>query len=215
MARDYNSRRAAARKNQAPQQFLVVVMSFLLGYMTATVMDIKSLSEWVSTQVLSPKDHTETPRPVAQKAHQEQPKPKFEFYTLLSDEDKAKSRIHTPPPAPKQAPVAQTAKTVATTAVKTAEVKVAEGRPLQPIQPKLAGRSYVIQVAAFKWRKDAEQMKGMLILKGYNVSVVSVTNARGNWFRVIVGPYTDKSQATNAQQVLARQERLKGIVNPA
>ena len=58
-------------------------------------------------------------------------------------------------------------------------------------------------------------MKGLLILKGFDVHVVPVTHARGNWFRVVVGPYPNRDLAQKAQLTLARNARLNGMVTSA
>ncbi|HHT0592103.1 TPA: SPOR domain-containing protein [Legionella anisa] len=75
---------------------------------------------------------------------------------------------------------------------------------------------FLVQVASFKARKDAEQMKGTLILKGFSVYIVPVSHAtKGNWFRVVVGPYPNRALAQQAQMILARNEHLNGMVTSA
>ncbi|KTC80391.1 Sporulation domain-containing protein [Legionella cherrii] len=72
---------------------------------------------------------------------------------------------------------------------------------------------FLVQVASFKARKDAEQMKGSLILKGFGAYIIPVSHpVKGNWFRVVVGPYSNRALAQQAQVTLARNERLNGMV---
>ncbi|KTD09055.1 Sporulation domain-containing protein [Legionella gratiana] len=73
--------------------------------------------------------------------------------------------------------------------------------------------NYLVQVASFKARQDAEHMKGTLILKGFSVYIIPVSHpTKGNWFRVVVGPYANRGLAQQAQVNLARNERLNGMV---
>ena len=86
MARDYGTRRTARQRRAAPQQLLVVAVTFLLGYLTASYFDIETVSHWLNTQVLA--SHEAKPAPIKSVAQNSQltPKPKFEFYTLLANE---------------------------------------------------------------------------------------------------------------------------------
>ncbi len=85
MAKDYGNRRAA-RRNRGPHQFLVIIVTFLFGYITASFLDVQTISQWVNTQVLAQHDDEKAPTKVAQEHKQVPPKPKFEFYTLLANE---------------------------------------------------------------------------------------------------------------------------------
>lgn len=85
MAKDYGNRRTS-RRNKGPHQFLVIIVTFLFGYLTASFFDIQMISQWVSTQVLAHYDAEKAPTKVIQEHKQVPPKPKFEFYTLLANE---------------------------------------------------------------------------------------------------------------------------------
>lgn len=240
MARDYGNKRSTRQKGGAPQQFLVIIVTFILGYLTASVFDVATIGQWLNNQVL---EHEAKKAPVAAKTEPQQvqaqakPKQKFEFYTLLANEKGASQPAATNPAGnnaaatatttavkttPAQATPTATGTAAVTTAVNNsvkprvdnkqhATVKVAEGKPLAPT-PAAARGNFSVQVAAFKARQDAEHMKGLLILKGFDVAVVPVTNARGNWFRVVVGPYANRVLAQKAQISLAKNERLRGMV---
>lgn len=213
MARDYGHRRPARRNNQ-PNLFLVVIVTFVMGYATASFMDIEKLGHWAASKLQTElQEKPEASKPV--KAAQLPAKPKFEFYTLLTNEKVPVSQASSAArastaPAVNNSQAAVAAQAVARQSKTSAIVEVAEGRPLAPT-PVVKG-GYLVQVASFKYRKDAEHLKGNLILKGYDVQVVPVSQARGNWFRVVIGPYANRTMAQQAQGTLAKNERLKGMI---
>lgn len=235
MARDYGNKRSSRQRGGAPHQFLVIIVTFLLGYLTASFFDVQTVSNWMNTQVLAHHDVKQEPVKAEAQHAKLPPKPKFEFYTLLANEKGAtqpNAGTNTAAAA-HQAQTASTATTPATgrEAVVTAAnnslksnallnsrqnpvVKVAEGKPLKNTAPANKG-GYLVQVASFKARQDAEHMKGLLILKGFDVNVVPISQAHGNWFRVVVGPYANRVQAQKAQSTLAKTERLRGMVRSA
>jgi cell division protein FtsN len=230
MARQYGNKRSSRQRGSVPQQFLVVIVTFLLGYLTASVFDVGTISHWINTQVLAYQQEKQQPVKAEKQQAQLPPKPKFEFYTLLANEKVAgtttQSNANGRPVRPSAA--ASATQAASTAAVTTAAVhhatkqplnsqqripaKVAEARPSSSAQ--VSKGAYLVQVASFKARQDAEHMKGMLILKGFNVNVVP-TQARGGWFRVVVGPYSNRALAQKAQETLARNERLRGMVTSA
>lgn len=225
MAKDYGSRRSPARRgNSAPHQLLVITVTFLLGYLTASIWDVDTVGRWVNKQIAQ--EHGLQQQPEKPKPKQEAvlPKPKFEFYTLLANEKGGRSAAanqHF-----KTAPAASTAAASSANAARSLAVqphlakpasevpKVAEAKPV--LTKPLSKGNYVVQVASFKARNDAEHMKGLLTLKGFEVTVVPIsTPAQGAWFRVIIGPYPNRILAQKAQVILAKTQRINGMVRSA
>ncbi len=63
--------------------------------------------------------------------------------------------------------------------------------------------SYSIQAGSFKTAAQAEQRLVELTLLGLNPSVGEVTNADGGkWHRVLLGPFTSRSQMSSARSVI-------------
>ncbi len=64
--------------------------------------------------------------------------------------------------------------------------------------------SYLVQVAAYKNRKDAEDLKNKLAVRGYSAAISEVTlNGKDTWFRVRIGHHLDKEAASQvANQLL-------------
>ncbi len=243
MAREYGSRRSARRGgNSLPQQVLVMIVTFVLGYFTASIFDINALSHWMTTQILENHEPPQNLVKAQSKKEQVLPKQKFEFYTLLANEkgvgasqvtvnNNSSSAISTSANAAAVAaqgtvgarnpqmthPTITSAATTRVAANQSAQIKPANVLTARPITSSSSrSNNYVVQVASFKARNDAEHMKGLLILKGFEVSVVSVTTPnQGNWFRVLIGPYPNRTLAQKAQVILAKTQRLNGMVRTA
>ena len=88
------------------------------------------------------------------------------------------------------------------TEVKPAHVKVYESTPKDPTKK----TSHVLQVASFKSERDAKELQSKLIKKKLaNVQVTQSTAESGSiWFRVMVGPFQNRSMLNKAQDVLVQ-----------
>lgn len=226
MAREYGNRRSSRSRANTSQQFLVITVAFLLGYLTASFLNIEMIGDWLNTQVLAHQEaKKQSVQPEAQRAVIP-PKPKFEFYTLLANEKVPSSQSGTHAAATQSAAVATTSATNSATGTlavvaakpnapkmqqQPAAIKAVEAKA---VTPHTEGKgNYLVQVASFKARNDAEHMKGLLTLKGFNVYIVPVSHAvKGNWFRVVVGPYPSRVLAQQAQMTLAKNEHLHGMI---
>ena len=94
MAKEYNNRRSPRSRNSAPRQLMVIAVTFLLGYMAASYFDVEAISKWVNAQVLA--HHEMKKEPIKSQAQAAiPPKPKFEFYTLLTNEKAPGSQAST------------------------------------------------------------------------------------------------------------------------
>lgn len=105
-----------------------------------------------------------------------------------------------------------------TTARSTMPV-VSQPRVMKPviIQPNTAtatvNATFMIQIAAFNRRADAESMKASLLLKGFDASVMAYDARPGvHWFRVVIGPYHNKAEVDRIQTSLLQRHHIRGIV---
>lgn len=225
MAKDYGRRKPVRQKSSASKQFFWILASFLVGYLTATVFDFTSLSTWVNSNILAKKEEQKPASAiVAKKA--ETPKPKFEFYTLLAKDQSGPARLPPPvatipakplvQPVPNQAVAVtnsppSTVQVAKATVVGAVPIPVKDAKAIASITPANKG-AYLIQVASFKNRQDAERMKATLTLKGFDVSIATASQQNVNWFRVIVGPFGSRIQAEKTQVNLAHNERIHGMI---
>ena len=132
----------------------------------------------------------------------------------------------TPPPA--AAAPSATASTASQTPAATPATAPGAADPAAALQAALAaeersrkaspppvvgkGERYVIQVAAYRNRADADQQRAALALLGLSARVEQVTiDQTQTWYRVRLGPYGDPQAAQAAQRTLKGQG-LNGVV---
>ncbi|MCD4866253.1 SPOR domain-containing protein [Pseudomonas sp. PLB05] len=143
-------------------------------------------------------------------------KPKYDFYTLLPE-----SEVIVPPDAVPRTPAAKP-----TTPAKPD----AAATPAQPGQPTTATPStpgtapgqpaatppkeattkaqppvtlFFLQAGSFRTQADADRVRAQIIMLGQDVRVESGKVKDDTWYRVLVGPYSDRDQLTQAQKQLA------------
>jgi len=95
-------------------------------------------------------------------------KPRFEFYTILSELE-----VFVPEPEIEDKPV--------------------NSHP-KPADTPTSGKKYLLQAGSFKNREDAERLKANLALLGVQASIQSVTINSDSWHRVRIGPFNNNSQ---------------------
>lgn len=220
MAKDYVSRRRQTRQRpNTPKRLLAIISAFLCGYLVATVFDFTSLTTWVNKNFIANKNGGSEEVRVA---HKEAPKPKFEFYTLLSKDSSVPPTVNrglpqtaTKPVTPQPQPGTVTAQVVtpatviaASHATKAASIPDNKATVAAPV-----GReSYLIQIASFNKRQDAEHLKASLVLRGFNVFVSSIQRQTVIWYRVTIGPFNSRMDAEKAQIVVRQSEHMNGII---
>lgn len=143
-------------------------------------------------------------------------KPKYDFYTLLPE-----SEVIVPPDAVPRNPAAKP-----TTPAKPD----AAATPAQPGQPATATPAtpattagqptatppkeattkaqppvtlFFLQAGSFRTQADADRVRAQIIMLGQDVRVESGKVKDDTWYRVLVGPYSDRDQLTQAQKQLA------------
>lgn len=227
-------RRNASRK-AALKQWSTAFVSLIFGYLLAAVCDINTVNKWFNQYALN-----KTPAPKEVVKNEPPPKPKLEFYTLLTKEGEvvASSEVAAIPSSSDKAiqsaattsvvsnsiasnSVAGTTVDKSTTVIATAPTPVVTATPAsvqpptptKPVEPIIDRKNaFLVQVAAFKNRRDAEKLQANLILKGFDVSLTTVNQPTGNWYRVVMGPFSSREQAQKAQTSMARSERIMGMI---
>ena len=136
-------------------------------------------------------------------------KPKYDFYTLLPE-----SEVIVPPDAvpEKTPPTPQTAPVVPVTPAEAAKIDTARAQaalsgvtppPAPPVIKAAAVTKFFLQAGSFRKQADAERVRAQIILLGQTATVEAGTVKDETWYRVLVGPFTNRDQLTVAQKQLA------------
>ena len=214
MAKDYGKKRMVRPSSGVLRHLAWVLSSFLIGYLSASFVDIKTVNAFLNEKLF-----TKQGVPIAKNSAPEAlplPKPKFEFYTLLTNEHTAPVSVVAAVPnvlpgkSLESAMLKNEAPAVSTDAV----IPIADASVATRVSVShgLAKNGYLIQVASFRKRQDAARMKASLTLKGFDVIIASVTQQQTNWHRVMIGPFASRVQAEKAQGAIARSEHIIGMI---
>jgi cell division protein FtsN len=234
---NYGKKNATRRSSGLSGQLVLILCAFIVGYYCSN-MDFSKLSHWLKTTVLAEQQPQLIAKPREQQANL--PKPKFEFYTLLANGQSAvdtskpavtqassnvQSALNVQPAANNVqiSSANQGATPAKNNTVTPIDLTVTQKLPLHaPLTAALETKAsnpvvmpkdtYLIQVGSFKNLHEAERMKAALILKGFEVRVVAVSQQRMNWYRVNIGPFASRSQALKAQSEFARSEHITGMI---
>lgn len=215
MAKDYRKKNSPRHSGSVSRQLLLVLVCFLSGYFSATMFDLNSVMTWLNAQVLA--QHTAQPvaKPAVQPA--QLPKPKFEFYTLLTNDHAAPTQ-----PVNNTASVASAA-TSALPPAPTAPIDLTLNKaqtspetPTHSVENKpMTGstkNAFLVQLGSFKSKQEADRIKATLSLKGFPITVVTVSQKNVTWYRVMTGPYPSRMEAEKAQLSIAKSEHLMGMI---
>ncbi len=150
---------------------------------------------------------TEASKP-AQATPQQPVKPKYDFYTLLPE-----SEVIVPPEAvPEKTPPVPAQPVTPVTPAEAAKIDTARAQaallgqtppPPPPVIKPAATTQYFLQAGSFRKQADADKVRAQIILLGQSVKVESGTVKDETWYRVLVGPFSNREQLTGAQKQLA------------
>jgi cell division protein FtsN len=136
-------------------------------------------------------------------------KPKYDFYTLLPE-----SEVIVPPDAvpEKTLPTPQPVPVTPVTPAEAAKIDTARAQaalagitppPAPPVSKAAPVTKFFLQAGSFRKEADADKVRAQIILLGQAVSVESGTVKDETWYRVLVGPFSNREQLTTAQKQLA------------
>ena len=133
-------------------------------------------------------------------------KPKFEFYTLLSESEvivpaeALPEKTPPPPPPPTKVEVEAAKKADAARAQAILEGKTP---PPAPVVKKEENIKFYLQAGSFPERAKAESVRAQLLLTGQDVRIESGQIGDKTWYRVMVGPFVSREQLAKAQKQLS------------
>ena len=157
-------------------------------------------------------DAVKRPKETAQKskpAEPATPKPKYDFYTLLPETEVIVPPEPVKPPPTKPAPKPVTPQEAARIDTQRAEMAL-QGKVPPPAPPVItsaapAGSSqFFLQAGSFPTQAQAESVRAQITLLGQIARLESGTVGDRTWHRVLVGPFSNREQMGQAQQILTR-----------
>ncbi|HEX5792260.1 MAG TPA: SPOR domain-containing protein [Rheinheimera sp.] len=113
-------------------------------------------------------------------------------------------------PAQATAPAAKTVKKEELPAKPTAEpyqyIKELENKEVKvEVTEQQAGGPYQMQCGSFRAQQQAETMKAQIAFAGFASQIRRTEGSNGVWYRVVLGPYESKRQATADRNRLRQQ----------
>lgn len=131
-------------------------------------------------------------KPSKEQAAPAESKPRFDFYTLLEENE-----VKVPKPKTQQTRVRDSG-------AEQTQKTVDHSDPSSNLV-------YILQAASFRDAAEAERLRAQLMLANLDVKVEAASDNRGTWHRVIVGPYSSRSKMAKAREILA-DHRLMPLV---
>jgi cell division protein FtsN len=134
-------------------------------------------------------------------------KPKYDFYTLLPE-----SEVIVPPEAvPEKTPPVPAQPVTPVTPTEAAKIDTARAQaalsgqvpPPPPVVKPAATTQFYLQAGSFRKQADADKVRAQIILLGQAVQVESGMVKEETWYRVLVGPFSNREQLTAAQKMLS------------
>ncbi len=72
---------------------------------------------------------------------------------------------------------------------------------------------FIIQVASFRKREQADALKAKLALSGFESKIQSIKIGSGEtWYRLYLGPFNNRLAAEDTHQKLASEQKINGLV---
>ncbi|MCS5709629.1 SPOR domain-containing protein [Candidatus Berkiella cookevillensis] len=72
---------------------------------------------------------------------------------------------------------------------------------------------FIIQVASFRKREQADTLKAKLALSGFESNIQSIKIGSGEtWYRLYLGPFNNRLAAENTHQKLESEQKINGLV---
>lgn len=200
MAREYNSQ-ASRRRNPSPP-WLWFVTGALVGAVIASLGWMKQAGVVppppVAQQEVKPQPAPAAPPPSAtpEPAPEEPKPPRFDFYTVLPEQEVVIPEQEMGKPAPAATPASPP-------------------KPGPESTPETTGQSvFLLQMGSFRNHKDADRLKASLAMLGISAEIQSVTvsgpTGQNTVHRVRGGPYA-RDQAQSLHETL-KSNKVNSIV---
>ena len=200
MARDYagHDRRTSARKPTGLPGWIWLVSGLTIGLFIAVVGYITRPAQPIPSAKVNAPPAGQVKKPRVEIPPKEDPR--FDFYTLLEEEQVVVSGDSAPSPSrpvpPKPAPQKEEKAPVA------AATAPEPSQSIQAAKPASKSERYLILAGSFRDAENAEKHKANLALSGIEARIETVTGQQNEtWHRVRIGP---RDSLESAQAALAQ-----------
>jgi len=186
MPTDYKSRVNKKQKPSLPG-YLWLLSGLAIGLFVAFIIYLdkqpesdKNFGTAVQQELekLKNKKSTKKETTANTKTNKEKKEPKFNFYTILPELEVLIPESETRPPT--------------------------TSKPETGSKSSSTGKQYVLQVGSFQNLRDAEKLKANLAFFGLSAEIQHVTVNKQAWHRVRTGPYKNKKQLYQNQDLLKK-----------
>lgn len=205
----------AARKKAAPKRgasryqapaskpmpgLVWAIIGLIAGIFVMSLLKLEPGNDSIKREKPVAENKKPTPKPSAKEPTTT--KPKFEFYTLLTESEvivPVEALPEKTPPPPSQSEVEAAKKADAARAQAILDGKT----PPAPAVKTEAKTQFYLQAGSFPDRAKAESVRAQLLLSGQDVHIESGLVSDKTWHRVLVGPFVSREQLAVAQKQLA------------
>lgn len=142
-----------------------------------------------------------------------EPAPAPETMFVPESDESAVGDIAVTPPAATEASPPVTAVTTSQSA-SSANVAAPEPAPELPLNAKGLPDAWVIQVASLSAQEAANKLRDQLQAEGHKAYVRAVPTAKGNIYRVYIGPRQDKAELLAIKSQLDKRLKVNSLVLP-
>lgn len=187
MPADYKSRVNKKQKQSLPG-YLWLLSGLAIGLFVAFIVYLdkqpesdKNFGTAVQQELEKLKNKKSTDKEItaSTKKSKEKKEPKFNFYTILPELEVLIPESETRPPVSKTETTSKSSSTA---------------------------KQYVLQVGSFQNLRDAEKLKANLAFLGLSAEIQHVTVNKQAWHRVRTGPYRNKKQLYQNQDLLKKND---------
>jgi cell division protein FtsN len=184
-----------------------LAIGLTVGAFIVFLMKLEPVATTSSAPSPSSRSRRKSPRPTRPRHPQQPVKPKYDFYTLLPE-----SEVIVPPEAvpektrrcrpcrPPGHPGGSGENRHRPRPGRAAGANAAAGTTGDQAG---ATTQFFLQAGSFRKQADADKVRAQIILLGQAVKVESGTVKDETWYRVMVGPFSNREQLTVAQKQLA------------
>lgn len=192
------SRAQAASAKKPVHPLIWVVTGLIVGVFVMSLFRLEPGNDAIKRD----KSAADAKQPASTAPEPSTNKPKFEFYTLLSESEvivpmEALPEKTPPPPTKIEVEAAKKADAVRAQAILDGKT------PPVPVVKKEEKMQFYLQAGSFPERAKAESVRAQLLLSGQDVHIESGQVSDKTWHRVLVGPFVSREQLGVAQKQLA------------